>query len=140
VIAARWEDVELSEMWSENDPSCRSRQGYALAWGDGPQASAVVLFELEPGNHLGTHRHSAEEAVLVYEGQIEVSVDRESRELGAGGLAVVPARTRHDVRGTGDRPARCVGFFAAASVETVFDEALQPSGERVQGTPTPEAD
>jgi quercetin dioxygenase-like cupin family protein len=140
VIAARWEDVELSEMWSENDPSCRSRQGYALAWGDGPQASAVVLFELEPGMHLGSHLHSAEEAVLVYEGEVEVRAQGESRRLGSGGMAVVPARTPHDVRGAGQATARCVGFFAAASVETVFEEPLQPSGERVQGTPTPKVD
>jgi len=54
-------------------------------------------------------------------------------------LALVPELVPHDVYATGDTPLRVLGFFAAALVESVFDETMEPMGRRVLGTPPVEA-
>ena len=132
------DDLELEDVWSDADPSLRSRDAFPLSWGRGTRSSAVVVFELRPGCHLGLHRHSAEEVVLVLEGEVEVTVDGERACLERGALAVAPALAPHDVRNVGGGDARCLGFYSSAAVTSVYEETLMPEGERVTGTPTPE--
>ena len=138
MITARVDDLEMSEVWSEEDPSLRSRDAYPISWAEGTASSALVCFELEPGHHLGDHVHTAEETVLVLEGEAEVEVAGERERLAAGGLGVVPAMTSHDVRNVGQGLLRCVGFFAAAAVQTRFEQVLMPEGSRLSGTSPPE--
>ena len=45
----------------------------------------------------------------------------------------MPELVPHDVYATGDTPLRVLGFFAAAMVESVFDETMEPMGRRVLG-------
>jgi quercetin dioxygenase-like cupin family protein len=47
-----------------------------LFLGTGTKNTAVVYFEIEPGYRLGTHTDSAEEILLILEGQVEVSLGR----------------------------------------------------------------
>ena len=56
------------------------------------------------------------------------------------GDVVAPAGVKHDVRCVGETPARCIGFFPSASVQSVYECGLDPDGERVQGTPLPPID
>ena len=51
---------------------------------------------------------------------------------------VVPAMVPHDVLCAGDQPVKVVGWFASATVVSVFDEPFAPIGRRVLGTPLPE--
>ena len=139
MIFARLDELETEEVWAEGDPSVRSRDAYPLFWGTGTGGSSVVYFELEAGRRLGAHVHSAEEVVFVVEGTVEVTVADEGRRLSAGALAVVPALTTHDVEGAGAEPARCIGFFPASAVVTVFEQPLLPGDSRIQGTPPPES-
>ena len=138
VIRSGLQNLELTETISPDDDSLRARTAYPVSWEIGAASSAVVYFELDPGCHLGTHAHSCEETVLVLEGSVEVSVEEESTREAAGSLMVVPARARHDVRCVGEAPARCVGYFPSASVQTLYEQRLGPDGERVQGTPVPD--
>ena len=135
---ARLSDTALEEVWGEQDDSVRSRDGYPLHPGTGNAASSVVYFQIEPGKRLGRHRHTAEEVVLVLEGTAEVSVGEESAVLEPEQMALAPALAWHDVRNAGEGSLRCVGFFAAAGVQSVYEMPLEPSGSAVQGTPTPE--
>ena len=64
-------------------------------------ASAVVCFEVAPGNRLGRHTDSAEEVILVLAGKAEAEIDGERGRLRLGGLALVPAMAPHDVRNVG---------------------------------------
>ena len=132
------DQLELAESWSDEDPSMRHRGDYPVFWGTGAAASSVVVFELDPGRRLGRHTHSAEEVVVVLEGDVEVTVGDERSSLSAPGMGVVPPLTSHDVRNTGDGRVRCVGFFPSAAVVTVFEAPLEPGGSRVEGTPPPE--
>jgi quercetin dioxygenase-like cupin family protein len=134
MIAADLHTLELQEEWSEEDSTLRLKSAFALHQGAGTEHSAVVYFELEPGNEVGTHTDSAEEVVLVLEGTVQVSLGDEQGQLSAGELALVPAMVPHSVRNVGSGAARCIGFFAGARVVSTFEQPLMPSGLRVFDT------
>jgi quercetin dioxygenase-like cupin family protein len=113
----------------------RLRSCFPLSTATGTEATAVVYFEIEPGDHLGRHTDSVEELLLVLEGEGVAVVGDDRAEIGPGSLAVVPALAPHEVHATGDRTLRVVGFFAGAEVEHVFDEPIEPIGLRVLTTP-----
>jgi len=105
--------------------------GFPLHSAAGTAASAVVAFELTPGAELATHTDSAEEILLVLEGEAEATVGDETGPLRAGDLAVVPALAPHSVRNVGDGTLRVVGFFASATVVSTFAEAAEPGAPQV---------
>jgi quercetin dioxygenase-like cupin family protein len=131
-------ELELQQAWSDGDPTLRTRDGYLLHSGDGTTASSAVLFEVDPGCHIGRHFHTAEEMLLVLDGEVELELGDESARVGQGGLAFAPALAWHNVRCTSAEPARCVGFFAAASVDSIYEDLVMPDETRVRGTPAPE--
>ena len=140
MFAIQLADRDLAEITSETDETRQMRVDFPISSIAGAGSTAVVYFELEPGEHTGMHTDSAEEIVLVLSGRAEAIVGDERGELSAGGLGLVPALVPHDVRNIGDETVRVVGFFSSATVVSVFDDALMPAGSRVVGTPLPEAD
>lgn len=127
--------LELLEAWYENDPAMRITVNFPFYAATGNENSAVVYFEIEPGHYLGTHTDSAEEILLILSGAVEASLGEETGRLTAGQAALIPAMAPHGVRNTGEVTARCVGFFAAATVESTFDQPMMPLGQREVGTP-----
>jgi quercetin dioxygenase-like cupin family protein len=127
--------LPLLDVWYEHDPAMRTRVTFPFYAATGNTSSAVVYFEIEPGHYLGTHTDSAEEIVLILEGTVEVSLDDDHGQLSAGQAALVPAMVPHGVRNVGNETARCVGFFAAATVQSTFDQPMLPFGQRAVGTP-----
>ena len=140
MFAIQLADRDLAEITSETDETRQMRVDFPISSIAGAASTAVVYFELEPGEHTGMHTDSAEEIVLVLSGRAEAIVGDERGELSTGGLGLVPALVPHDVRNIGDETVRVVGFFSSATVVSVFDDALLPAGTRVVGTPLPEAD
>jgi quercetin dioxygenase-like cupin family protein len=132
---ANLNNLELLDAWYEHDPAMRIRVNFPLYAATGAENSAVVYFEIEPGQYLGTHSDSAEEIVLILAGTVEASLGEESGLLSAGQAALIPAMVPHGIRNVGAETARCVGFFAAATVESTFDQPMMPFGQRVVGTP-----
>jgi quercetin dioxygenase-like cupin family protein len=135
VITSNIDRLELLEATSDADPLVRVRFQFPLHAAAGTDATAAVYFELEPGARLARHTDSAEEVLYVVDGEGVAIVGNEQAELGKGALAVVPALVPHEVAATGDRTLRVLGIFAAAEVEHVFDEPVQPIGQRVLTTP-----
>jgi quercetin dioxygenase-like cupin family protein len=131
--------LELFEGWYEQDPAMRIRVNFPFFAATGNESSAVVYFEIEPGHYLGTHTDSAEEIVLILSGTVEASLGDETGTLTAGQAALIPAMVPHGIRNIGEETARCVGFFAAATVESTFDQPVMPFGARVAGTPPADA-
>jgi quercetin dioxygenase-like cupin family protein len=138
VRCLQFQDVELQTMWSDEDPGIRSRSAYVTHWQAGARSSSAVYFELDPGARFGRHRHSAEETIVVMDGDVEITIGDETRSLTSGGIAVAPALVRHDIRCTGETTARCIGFWSSASVVSLWDKVLQPRNSRRAGTPIPE--
>ena len=104
----------------------------------GNAATATVYMEFEPGAELPEHRDSAEELLVVLEGEVEASVDGATVTMREGDLAVVPAMAPHGARNVGDRPARVLGFFGGSTNVATFTEAQGPDRWRVfvVGAPT----
>lgn len=127
MLTANVHELELTEVRAENDPTVGVRFAFPIYAATGAAASAVVYFEVAPGGRLGRHTGSAEEVLLVLEGEAEV--DGEWGRLGPGGLMLVPAMAPHDVRNVGDEPLRAVGFFAGAAVLSHFSEPFVPGAE-----------
>jgi quercetin dioxygenase-like cupin family protein len=128
-------ELELNEAWSDADTTMRLRFAFPLHADAGTKSSAVVYFEIEPGEHLGRHTDGAEEILYVVAGVGEAEVGGERVELDAGTLAVVPELVPHVVYNTGETTLKVVGFFAAAELEHVFEQPLQPIGLSVVHTP-----
>jgi quercetin dioxygenase-like cupin family protein len=137
IRAAGVSRVPLGETWCEADESLRSRDAYLLSSETGTTSSAVAYFELEPGHHLGAHIHSTEEVVVVLEGQVQFTVGTDEVVLSEGDMGVAPALVLHDARAVGAERARCLGFFASATVVSVYQERLRPADSHLQGTPRP---
>ena len=127
--------LALREAWYDDDPAMRIRVSFPFYAATGNASSAVVYFEIEPGHYLGTHTDSAEEIVLILAGTVEARLGDETGQLAAGQAALIPAMVPHGIRNIGPETARCVGFFAAATVESTFDQPMMPVGERTVGTP-----
>jgi quercetin dioxygenase-like cupin family protein len=135
VIAEKINELELMEVWYEDDPTMRVKVNFPFFLGTGTKNTAVVYFEIEPGHRLGTHTDSAEEILLVLEGTAEVSLGDEQGRLSAGEMALVPAMEPHGLRNAGEDTVRVAGFFSSNVVVSTFDQPMMPFGQRVVGTP-----
>ena len=138
MLAVQLTERDLVEVSSETDDTRRIRFDFPISSLAGAASTAVVYFELEPGEHTGMHTDSAEEIVLILSGRAEAIVGDERGELAVGGMGLVPALVPHDVWNIGDETVRVVGFFSSSTVVSVFDDPLMPAGSRVVGTPRPE--
>ena len=65
--------VELMEIASELDPTRRVRVAFPMSSATGTAASAAVLFEVAPGEHVGVHTDSSEEFLVILENYVETS-------------------------------------------------------------------
>ncbi len=135
MIAERIDQLELMEFWYEDDPTMRVKANFPFYVGTGTKNTAVVYFELEPGHRLGTHTDSAEEILLILEGEAEATVGDEQGRVSAGEMAVVPAMVPHALRNVGDETVQVVGFFSSNVVVSTFDQPMMPFNQRVVGTP-----
>ena len=133
------ESFELMEVSSELDPTRHVRVGFPHHSLTGNASTATVYFELEPGMHVGLHRDSAEELLVILEGEGEATVGDETALAGTGVIVTVPAMELHDIRNVGDRPLRVLGLFSSATVVATFEEAVGPGGPQVFviGAPMP---
>jgi quercetin dioxygenase-like cupin family protein len=135
VIGAKIDELELMEVSYEDDPTMRVRVNFPFYVGTGTKNTAVVYVEIEPNCRLGMHADSAEEIVLILEGEAEATVGDESGRVSAGEMAVLPAMVPHGFRNVGDETVRVVGFFSSNVVASTFERPLMPFGQRVVGTP-----
>ena len=133
--------LALRDVVSEVDPLRRSRVGFPHSSATGHASTATVYFELEPGAHVGLHRDSAEELLLVLEGEGEATVGDESGLASAGAIITVPAMEPHNILNVGSGTLRVLGFFSAAPVVATFEHPLGPGGPQgfVIGAPMPVA-
>ena len=130
-------ELELQPAHHRADEDNVVRAAWPVHRDTGARSTAAVLFELASGTHLGTHTDSAEEVLVVLDGEVEIVVGDERRRASAGSIAVVPAGVSHDVIGIGDAPARVTGVFSSNTIVSVFDDEWMPYGTRVLGTPPP---
>ncbi len=128
MMTASTPELELNEAWLETDPRKRVRVAFPVNKATGAEHTAVVYFEVAPGDRLGTHTDSAEEILYIVAGEGEAEVGDERGRVRAGDLAVVPAMAPHGIVNTGDEPLKVVGFFCESEITSTFEAPLQPMG------------
>ncbi|HEV2712187.1 MAG TPA: cupin domain-containing protein [Gaiellaceae bacterium] len=132
-------ELELAEGWADDEETVRARFSFPITAASGAASTSVVYFELEPGNRLSLHTHTAEEVLLIVEGTAEAIVRERSTAMSAGGMALIPANVVHDVVNAGSDTLRCVGFFSSAVILNRYDHDIMPMGGRVLVFPPPDA-
>jgi quercetin dioxygenase-like cupin family protein len=139
MLTASTPDLELNEAWLDTDPRKRVRFAFPISRAGGAEHTAVVYFEVAPGERLGTHTDSAEEILYIVAGEGVAEVGDERGHVRAGDLALVPAMVPHGVVNTGDEPLKVVGFFCESEITSVFVEPLEPVGQATVaiGVPVP---
>lgn len=135
MITVNLNNLPLMEFTGKHVSGQHCRATFPLLGAHGTQKSATVYFELEPGDNLGRHTDSAEELLLILEGEVEVSVGEEKGRLSKGGIALAPEMVPHDLRNVGKGTAKVLGFFGGANnIVATFDETWLPTDSNVVDT------
>jgi quercetin dioxygenase-like cupin family protein len=131
--------LDLAEAYIASDPRGRVHPAFPINCFTGAEHTAVVYFEVEPGEYLPTHTDSAEEVLYIVAGEGEAWAGEERGRVRAGDLAVIPEMVPHGIENTGDVTLKVVGFFCESEIESTFEEPLQPMNvaKLTMGAPIP---
>ncbi len=123
--------TELAEFIGKDDKRQHCRATFPLIGAHGSKDLATVYFEIEPGDNLGMHTDSAEELLVILEGEMEVTIGGERSKVGKNGLALVPVMVPHDLKNIGDGTARVLGVFGGANnIVATFEKEWLPLHSR----------
>ena len=131
-------ELELNEAYQDDD-RMRVRVDFPINALTGAEHTAVVYFEVAPGDRLATHTDSAEEILYIVAGEGEAEIGDERGHVRTGDLALIPAMAPHGIANTGDETLKVVGFFCESEIESTFEAPLQPMGQATvtMGVPIP---
>jgi quercetin dioxygenase-like cupin family protein len=111
---------------------------FATCGGNHAVQSSTVVYEIEPGGHLGWHTDATEETQYILAGKGELRMEDGKHAVGPGSVFAIPANERHDLANVGTETLRAVAFFAAAMFTQTFDEVMLPPKSHTLGTPNRE--
>jgi quercetin dioxygenase-like cupin family protein len=130
--------LERLHVHGVEDPTVRWAGAFASCGGQGATQSSTIVYEIEPGGHLGWHTDATEETQYILAGKGELRVEDGVTPITAGDVFVIPTDVRHDLANVGNETLRAVAFFAAAMFTQTFDITMLPPNTRVLGTPNRE--
>jgi quercetin dioxygenase-like cupin family protein len=89
--------------------------------------SQLAVFEqwCDPGLGAPAHLHAVEEILTVLEGEAEVWVEEERRQLTAGQSAIIPAGRKHGFRDAGTGVLRVQAILASPVFEAAYADARE---------------
>jgi quercetin dioxygenase-like cupin family protein len=134
MIALGASDLEFSEAYVDGDDTARWESAAGHSPSTGSRASGSSVIRVPGGCRLPRHTDSAEETIVVVQGEAEVEAGGAPSRLSAGGLALVPKDVPHEVRNPGDEPLTFVAVYAAPDVVTRYEQVVQPDGSRERHT------
>ncbi len=73
----------------------------------------MAVVDLEANAILPSHTHPHEQGGIVLSGEVELTIDRETRNLSPGDIYIIPGGVEHSAK-TGSRPAQLLDIFAPA--------------------------
>jgi quercetin dioxygenase-like cupin family protein len=123
---------------SSDDAAIKWNASFATYGGHGADQSSTIVYEIEPGGHLGWHTDATEETQYIISGAGELHTEEGTFPVGPGSVFVLPTNLRHDLANTGKDPLRAVAFFAAAMFTQDFDSVMLPPKTHILGTPNRE--
>ncbi|MGE3797743.1 MAG: cupin domain-containing protein [Thermomicrobiales bacterium] len=130
MLTASLNNLSLMELQSPEDETLDIRVDFPIFAAKGSADSATVYFELEPGKRLGRHTDSQEEILYIIDGKGDLEVAGEWGRVSGGDLAVVPGQQPHQIRNTGGSTLKVLGFFAGASVVSIFETSPIPGTDK----------
>jgi len=120
-------ELELIPFSVGDDPKARGRLGAPVSAETG-SAGMVVYLEVDPGDHIPLHTHTADETVVVLAGSGVASLGDRRAAITVGAVIAVPAFERHGFENTGNETLKLVGFLPTGVVGSWFDEPVAPFG------------
>jgi quercetin dioxygenase-like cupin family protein len=128
-------NIELTEFTGKEDKKQHCKATFPLIGAHGSKDLATVYFEIEPGDNLGMHTDSAEELLVILEGELTVTIGEAFSEVRKGSIALVPEMVPHDLRNTGNTTARVLGVFGGANnIVATFEKEWLPTHSKVVDT------
>jgi quercetin dioxygenase-like cupin family protein len=113
------EKLERAHVNGSKDKSVRWAGAFATCGGRGAVQSSTIVYEIEPGGHLGWHTDATEETQYIIAGSGELQMEDGKHTVGPGSVFALP-------------------FFSAAMFTQTFDETMLPPKTHVLGTPNRE--
>jgi quercetin dioxygenase-like cupin family protein len=127
--------IELNEFIGKEDEKQHCKASFPLFGAHGTKDLATVYFEIKPGDNLGMHTDSAEELLVILEGELTAIVGNEYSQVTKGDIALVPKMVPHDIRNTGNTTARVLGVFGGANnIVATFEKDWLPTYSNVVDT------
>lgn len=128
-------NIELTEFTGKEDKKQHCKAIFPLIGAHGSKDLATVYFEIEPGDNLGMHTDSAEEMLVILEGELTATIGEEQAGVTKGNIALVPEMVPHDLRNTGNTTARVLGVFGGANnIVATFEKEWLPTHSKVVDT------
>lgn len=135
MITVNLNDVELTEFIGKTDEKQHCKATFPLIGAHGSKDLATVYFEIEPGDNLGMHTDSAEELLVILEGELMATIGQEQAQVKKGSMALVPEMVPHDFKNTGSTTARILGVFGGANnIVATFEKEWLPTHSNVVDT------
>jgi quercetin dioxygenase-like cupin family protein len=131
-------NLPRAHVQGSHDKTVKWAGAFATCGGHGSTASSTIVYEIEPGGHLGWHTDATEETQYIISGTGTLYMEDGQHAVGPGSVFALPANIRHDLANTGTETLRAVAFFAAAMFTQTFDEVMMPPNTHVLGTPNRE--
>jgi len=120
-------ELESAEFAVGDDDTARARLAMPVS-ADTGSPNTVVYLEVDPGNRIPPHTHTAEEVFVVVEGTGIVTAGDKRWRAEAGAIAVAPAFVSHSWENTGESTLKIVGFLGANVLITEFEAPVTPFG------------
>ena len=127
--------LERIQVRGADDASIHWDAAFASCGGHGATQSSTIVYEIEPGGHLGWHTDATEETQYIISGTGKLHVEGAEYPVRPGSVFVLPTNVRHDLANTGKEPLHAVAFFAAAMFTQDFDNVMLPPKGHILGTP-----
>jgi quercetin dioxygenase-like cupin family protein len=101
---------------------------------DGKHASGLsFIFEtVAPGDRVPLHRHTMDEAVIIDEGEADVSLGDERRRVSAGAVIFIPAGAQHGYSNPTGGPLRIHAVFPTDVIDVEYLERNPAPGTEGQ--------
>jgi quercetin dioxygenase-like cupin family protein len=135
--APRLDELELADFSVGDDPTAKGRLALPLS-AETESPNTVVYLEVDPGDRIPLHTHSADEIFVVLQGTGIVTAGDRQWTASAGAVAAAPAFTKHGWENTGSETLKLVGFFGANVILHDFEEPIAPFGAATFVTPAPQ--
>ncbi|MCP4403408.1 MAG: cupin domain-containing protein [bacterium] len=75
------------------------------------EKSSVTFVDLPPYSHIDSHHHKREQIGIVLEGEIQYTIEGETKTCGKGAAFVIPPNAHHSLLVASEKGAKMLDIF-----------------------------